>query len=199
MNINICLQPLDSKDIGLARSWRNDWRVWQWCRQPDFISDTEQVQWFNRQAADPTIRMYKIVAERDEAKPAPVGVCGLTSISHLHRTSEFSLYVAPEAQGRGLGTNALKLLLAHGFNNLGLNVIWGETFAGNPAARIFEKLGFVKEGTRRQLYWKDGRQIDAHLYSILAEEWRARSANTPGADDRPATGAGLPDVLQKPA
>lgn len=194
--ISLNLEPLDSTDIGLARSWRNSWAVWRWCRQDDLISDVEQVRWFNRQSEDRTIRMYKIVAEmptKDDAEKTtrgPIGVCGFTSIDFLHRRAEFSLYLAPEMQGKGIGPLALNLLLQHGFTNLGFNLVWGETFDENPAAKVFEKLGFVKEGTRREFYWKDGKFIDAHIYSIKGDEWRARfAASTSGDTSGPARDA----------
>jgi ribosomal-protein-alanine N-acetyltransferase len=187
MDVTLELAPLDSTDVGLIRSWRNDYRIWRWCRQSDLISDAEQARWFNRQAEDPAIKMYKLVVKTD-GKALPVGVAGFTSIDFQHSRAEFSLYVAPEAQGQGLGRRFLEILFTHGFQNLGLSLIWGETFDGNPAAKTFEALGMVKEGTRRQFYWKDGRRIDAHLYSITREEWHGRDAL--GALRSP--GSGLP-------
>lgn len=175
--IAIELGPLDSTDAGLLRTWRNDYRIWRWTRQNDLISDAAQVRWFNRQSEDPTIKMWKVqVISKDgeKLKATPVGVCGLTSIDFQHSRAEFSLYIAPALHGRGLGRRALCVLLEHGFTNLGLNLIWGETFDGNPAAQMFEKVGMVKEGTRRGFYWKDGKRTDAHLYSITREEWRGR-------------------------
>lgn len=186
--IEITLGPLDSTDLGLIRSWRNDYNIWRWCRQVGFISDAEQIRWFNKQSEDPTIKMFKILAKTNE-KAVPVGVCGLTSLDYLNRRAEFSLYTAPDVQRRGIGQHALSILLEHSFNNLGLNLIWGETFEHNPAQRMFEKLGFKREGTRRSFYFRDGRFIDAHLYSITAEEFHAsRTHHQP--DDQPAAPLG---------
>lgn len=178
--VTLSLEALDSTDIGLIRSWRNNYEIWRWCRQVGPISDAEQVRWFNRQSEDPTIRMYKL-AVRTEKEIKAVGVAGLTSIDQLNRRAEFSLYVCPEMQRHGLGKRFLSLLFAHGFDHLGLNVIWGETFDQNPAAKMFEKLGMLHEGTRRQFYWRDGRFIDAHLYSITAEDWYGREMALGGA------------------
>ncbi len=174
MNIDLALAPLDSTDMALVRTWRNDHRIWRFCRQHDVISDVEQFDWFQRQSKDPTIRMYKIVAKTQE-KVGPVGVCGLTSINMLNRNAEFSLYVAPEVQGRGIGRAALKLLFAHGFLNLGLHQIWGESFEGNPAMRIFDEIGMKRDGVRRDFYFRDGRFVNANLFSITGEEWLQQS------------------------
>lgn len=173
--LHLSLAPLDSSDMYYVRSWRNDYRIWKWCRQNDFISDADQMRWFEAQAKDPTIKMYKIViAFTKEGKDEilPVGVCGLTSIDQTNRRAEFSLYIAPAFQGKDFGQKALECLLTHGFKNLGLNVIWGEVFDGNPALKLFESIGFKHEGIRRDFYFRDGKFIDAHLISIKACEWK---------------------------
>jgi [ribosomal protein S5]-alanine N-acetyltransferase len=147
---------------------RNCELIRQWCRQYDEISPIEHRLWYERQATDPGIRMYTVWGKN------LVGAAGLTSIDHINRRAEFSLYIFPEEQQAGYGRKALSTLLSHGFNNLNLNLIWGESFDGNPAISMFEKLGFVKEGTRREFYFKGGKYIDAHLYSIRSEEWMSR-------------------------
>lgn len=162
----VTLGPLDSRYREHIRQWRNDSRVWQWCRQHKLISDWDQEHWFEGQARDPSIQMYAIVVENKIA-----GVCGFTSIDLINRRAEFSLYIDPELGGKGIATRAIKTLFAHGFRNWGFNSIWGETFDGNPAARLFSRIGMTKDGVRRQFYFRDGKFIDAHLYSFLSSEF----------------------------
>jgi RimJ/RimL family protein N-acetyltransferase len=185
----IYLQALESRDMETCRGWRNDHRIWRWCRQNTFISDLQQKAWFDRQDQDPTIAMFRVVLETEEdgdggkkvRRPFMVGVAGFTSIDLLNSRAEFSLYISPDMHGKGIGKVALKTLLIHGFQNYGFQTIWGETYDGNPAARLFESIGFVKEGTRRQHYMRDGQFIDAHLYSITRDEW-LRTLSVQGSD-----------------
>ncbi len=174
------LGPLDSGMVEAIRGWRNDYAIWQFTRQNDLISDVEQADWFKVQDADPTVKMYRIQLSDCGDKASMVGVCGFTSIDYRNSKAEFSLYIAPGCQRKGLGRKALSLLLAHGFENHGFNLIYGEAVDGNPASRIFESLGLKWEGTRRDFYFKGGRRLDAHLYSILREEWltHGRSADS---------------------
>lgn len=160
------LGPIDKKDCERLRAWRNDPQIYKWCRQNDLISDVQQLQWFERQAHDPTIKMF-MVRYREDA----VGVCGLTSIDLYNRRAEFSLYVDPALHRKGIGRKALQTLLAYGFDALGLNSIWGESFTDNPAMKMFEEIGMHKDGIRPEFYFKEGRFIDAHLFSITAQEW----------------------------
>lgn len=159
-----------------CRQNRNKHEVYRWCRQHTLISDREQYEWFEAQHKDPTIKMFKIVAETDKTK-GPVGVCGLTSIDLVNRRAEFSLWVDPSVQKRGIGTHALSLLFEHGFCAFGLNLIYGETFDDNPAMSIFTKLGMKHDGIRRQFYFREGRFIDAHLISITGAEFYAHLAD----------------------
>ncbi len=149
-----------------AREWRNDPKIWRWTRQNDLISEAQHFAWFDAQTKDPAIKMYSI---REDARV--VGVCGLTGINLANRNAEFSLYIATPFQGCGLGKKALLTLLAHGFRNLGLRSIWGETFANNPAQKTFREIGMQEDGIRRQFYFKDGEFWDAILFSILDDEF----------------------------
>jgi RimJ/RimL family protein N-acetyltransferase len=193
IDVEIALAPLDSLDAELARAWRNDYRIWRWCRQSDLISDVQQKAWFERQNADSSIRMYKLVLKANGSEK-PLGVCGLTSIDWLNRRAEFSLYVRPDCQRRGYARAGLSLLLDHAFKNLGLHQVWGETFVSNPALKLFEQLGFKLDGLRRQFYWKDGAFIDAYVISMLSGEWHAlRNPSSDRSRDTPPS-PGLPEA-----
>ena len=166
---DISLRRINHRDIKSLQDWRNDEAIYKWCRQNDLISDFDQQAWFDKQNTDPTTKMYAVDFDK-----YTVGVCGLTSIDYINRRAEFSLYISPSQQNEGYGKLALMTLLKHGFDSLNLNSIWGECFQGNHAALMFEKLGMVKEGTRRQFYYKNGCYINADLYSILLVEYRAQ-------------------------
>ncbi len=164
----ITLGPLDSSDCERIRAWRNDPRIWRWCRQHDWISDANQDHWFKRQTADPTIKMYALMGNC-----RIVGVAGLTSIDAVNRRAEFSLYVGPEFHGLGYGADGLMALFDHGFHELNLHQIWGECFSGNDVAlKLFKKMGMREDGIRRDFYFKNGAYTDCQLISILATEWR---------------------------
>jgi [ribosomal protein S5]-alanine N-acetyltransferase len=74
--------------------------------------------------------------------------------------------------GKGLGTESLRLILSFAFNTLQLNRISAEVMPRNhPSIRVLEKAGFQKEGFRR-----DNIQIqgvwESHLqYGLLKKDW----------------------------
>jgi ribosomal-protein-alanine N-acetyltransferase len=160
------LGPLRDNDSEKVFEWRNDPRIWKWCRQNTVLNWDNHTYWFHAMQKDPTVDMLAIHGPSEL-----LGVCGLTSIDRLNRRAEFSLYINPERHNRGYGSQALKTLFSHGFKNHNLNTIWGETYAGNPARKTFEKIGMHLDGTLKESYFRGGKFIDSYLYSITAQEW----------------------------
>lgn len=72
------------------------------------------------------------------------------------------------------GTEATRLIVGYGFEQLGLYRISLTVFAFNPRARrVYEKAGFVEEGRMRQALKWDGERYDDIMMAILAPEWSA--------------------------
>ncbi|MGX5827947.1 GNAT family N-acetyltransferase [Mesorhizobium sp. 43Arga] len=108
---------------------------------------------------------------------ALIGEAVLNGIDWPNKTASFRIVIW-EATGRdrGHGTEAAALLLRHGFETLGLNRIELEVYAFNPrAGRVYEKLGFRLEGTRREALIWDGEAVDAHIMSLLKREYSGAS------------------------
>jgi len=168
-NHGLHLGTIERGYIENLRSWRNNPMVRNWCRQTGLISDLEQEDWYEWQAKDPNSVMYTIRVP--SIAYHSVGICGLTSINFIAMHAEFSLYIAPEMRRKGYAVKALKTLFDHGFKDLNLHSIWGETFENNPAFGLFKSLGMKVDGKRREFYYKNGRYIDCHLISLLRSEW----------------------------
>jgi len=74
---------------------------------------------------------------------------------------------------QGHGTDAVRLLLRYGFNELNLNRICLHVYSFNTRAiRCYEKAGFVLEGRLRQDVFHHGEYADALVMSVLRSEWR---------------------------
>jgi L-amino acid N-acyltransferase YncA len=70
--------------------------------------------------------------------------------------------------GRGLGTEATRLITDYAFTVVGLHRITLEVYAFNPRARhVYDKVGFVHEGTMRDALRWNGTWVDCHLMAML--------------------------------
>jgi RimJ/RimL family protein N-acetyltransferase len=96
-----------------------------------------------------------------------------------------SPYRRPAFRGRGLGTDAVRVLCRYGFSIRGLHRLQAETLAGNTAMiTAATRAGFVPEGTLRRAAWVDGQFADEVILGLLDSEWASsRSENLGGVDD----------------
>jgi RimJ/RimL family protein N-acetyltransferase len=126
------------------------------------------LEWRNAQ----TDRVDLAVTLRDSGEC--VGEAVLNQYDAGNRGCNFRILVGAAGQGRGAGTEATRLLVGYGFEELGLHRISLEVYAFNPRARhVYEKVGFVTEGVLRQVLHYGDDWIDATVMSILAPEWAA--------------------------
>ena len=88
-----------------------------------------------------------------------------------HRTAELGYYLAEEYWGKGIMTQAVKLLCDYVFSHTDILRIYAEPFAHNAASRrVLEKAGFSLEGILRRNAVKDGRVVDMAMYSRLRDD-----------------------------
>ncbi|MET9380341.1 GNAT family protein [Streptomyces sp. NPDC002928] len=88
------------------------------------------------------------------------------------RSCTFRTLIGPRGRGRGLGTEATRLIAGHAFEQLGLHRVQLEVYGNNPRARrVYEKAGFVVEGVRREAAFRDGEWVDEVLMAVLDREW----------------------------
>ncbi|BBL71587.1 GNAT family N-acetyltransferase [Methylogaea oryzae] len=104
-----------------------------------------------------------------------VGNCGLIGIDTVRGKAELWIYLG-EGHGQGVGTAAIRKLMARTFEELRLHRLHLKVMADNIAAlRLYQRLGFVAEGRlRHDSRRTDGSFVDALLFSMLAEEYFSR-------------------------
>ena len=77
-------------------------------------------------------------------------------------------------RNRGLGTEALRLWVDHLFAKSDFHRLGLTTWSFNPRMmRVAEKVGFVHEGTLREVREWEGEFLDCMEYGMLRREWEA--------------------------
>ncbi|MFD8044339.1 GNAT family N-acetyltransferase [Streptomyces chartreusis] len=114
------------------------------------------------------------LAVTDRATGELVGEVVLYEWDATARSCTFRTLVGPRGRGRGIVTEATRLIVGHGFEQLGLHRIQLEAYGHNPRAlRVYEKAGFVVEGVRREADFRDGQWLDWVMMAVLDHEWAA--------------------------
>lgn len=87
---------------------------------------------------------------------------------HAYRfTTETTIYLAPECQGKGIGSRLYEGLLAElkqrGFHS----ALGGIALPNAPSVRLHEALGFRKAGHMTEAGWKFGAWVDVGFWERL--------------------------------
>lgn len=133
--------------------------------------------WYRTRGAQDD-RLDLVVATSDEDRC--VGEVVLNHLDVDNAACGFRISLAgPAVFGKGYGTEATRLVLGHAFDTVGLHRVELEVYDHNPRARhVYERVGFVVEGRRREALRWEGRYHDAILMGLLAHEWREASPST---------------------
>ncbi len=171
----VSLTPVEAADGATLNRWQNDPAIRDLImgfRGPVPIETT--AAWIEA-ARDQNLTARALFAIRQHG--ALKGVVQIHSIDWMHRTGILGLYIGdPAERGAGLGFAASTLMIDYGFYGLDLQRVWLEVIAPNVAAqRLYERLGFIREGTLRQAYQLDGVRHDIVLYGLMKPEWRSRA------------------------
>jgi RimJ/RimL family protein N-acetyltransferase len=104
-----------------------------------------------------------------------IGWAELDGVDWVHRTTSIGIGIGNRSYwDHGYGTEALRLLLRFAFHELNLYRIYLTVFSYNlRALRVYEKLGFQREGCYREHLERDGQRHDMLLYGLLRSEWAA--------------------------
>jgi [ribosomal protein S5]-alanine N-acetyltransferase len=110
-----------------------------------------------------------------------VGTVSARDLSRYHGRVEVGYMLAEDSLGRGLGTQALTLLLEKLFAIPSLYHVWLTTTEPNQASQgLARKLGFRQEGLLRGHCIVQGERMDQQVWGLLRPEWeegrRARNS-----------------------
>lgn len=113
----------------------------------------DQMKWYKRaQQADR--KFFSIITVPDGVL---IGNCGYVDIDPVRQEATLRITIGnPDYVGKGLGTDAVELLVRYGFEFMSLKKIMLKVLDSNPRAiRTYEKVGFAKEHEEK----KEGKTV----------------------------------------
>ena len=162
----IMLAPLRDEDSRTLFGWINDREDVLLSAPYKPVHAADHAQWFEAIRGRDDVVIFAIRTLDDDRL---IGSCQLHSIDHRSRSAELQIRLGePDARGQGLGSEALGLLMRHGFDDLNLHRIWLRVFATNERAiGAYEKAGFDVEGRLRDGAYVDGNYADVVVMARL--------------------------------
>ena len=184
------LRALEREDIPTFVGWFNDPQVREHLLLYTPMSCAQEERWFERMLERENEFLFGIEAqdaEDGDLLPACperltgglwslVGNVGLHGVDWKNRVASLGIVLGKrDSWGRGIGVEAIRIMLRFAFQELGLHRVQLEVFVPNRRAqRAYHKVGFRREGIRRQAFFQQGRYVDCLLLAMLRDEYDAR-------------------------
>lgn len=151
--MTIKLRPLEREDLRFVHQLDNNANVMRYWFEEPYEAFVELADLYDKHIHDQSERRF--VVEHDKNK---AGLVELVEINHVHRRAEFQIIIAPNFQGKGLATKAIRLALDYGFSVLNLYKLYLIVDEENSKAiHLYEKLGFEKEGILHHEFFINGK------------------------------------------
>jgi len=172
---SIYLSPLTKDDISQDYvSWLNDPEVCTHNSHATFPNTiTKTLSYIDSIEKS---KMEIVFAIRWRKNNDHIGNISVQNINWVNRSAEIAILIGNKNYwNKGVGSEAYKLLIDYGFNILNLNRISsGLAITNDGMIKVCEKNRMKKEGLLREVLYKDGRYIDATIYSILLKDYKKK-------------------------
>jgi ribosomal-protein-alanine N-acetyltransferase len=102
-----------------------------------------------------------------------IGMCGFNYWMRPDSRASVGYDLARAYWGQGIMTEAIRAVIAFGFERMNLNRIEADADARNPASgRVLEKVGFRREGIQREQFFENDTFNDLMLFALLRREYQ---------------------------
>ena len=163
---NIDLLVKNKEHIDFYVKWINDPSVGKFLSVylPVTTEDIKK-EWFPEFQDEKNI-WFEIWHKEDQK---PLGMVGLFKIIHPYRRGEIGVFIGEvDYWGKGIGTEAVKMIINYAFDVLNLHKIVAEVSVTNSGSiAMFNKLGFIEEGNLKDHEFIDGDWIDNKIFSLI--------------------------------
>ncbi len=172
-----CLQTFtesDAKDLAeLLLNNKHFWSTYEPIHRDDFYTEEAQYKKILEGIQLLALNREFSFGIYDKESDRLVGHISLYAIKRMPYSSAFIGYSMDQHfVGRGIATEAVKLVLDFAFISLKLHRVEAYIAPANtPSIRVIEKAGFVREGLLRKLLHINGEWVDHYMYAILQEDY----------------------------
>lgn len=160
----VTLRTLEREDLPFCQRHVNDPRVRRGAGTIGPLTAEQESDWYDDVVLNED-HVHLLVCQQSDR----LGVVTVRDEPRREGVGEVGYWIAPDARGNGFATDALGVLADHAFAQRRYHKLYGEVAAFNdPSRRVLEKVGFEREGTFREEWYRDGEFVDVYRYGRLA-------------------------------
>jgi RimJ/RimL family protein N-acetyltransferase len=170
----VLLCPVRRSDISSFLKWFNDPEVTQYLAMYLPMTEMAEEKFIEGLANNVGTGVQFVVEAIGNEGNKAIGSIGLHGISPKDHFATFGIAIGEKDYwSKGYGTEAARLIIKYGFEQLNLHRISSTAYAFNERSlRLHKKVGFTEEGRHREAVFKNGKYQDVVVFGLLREEWK---------------------------
>lgn len=165
---NVKLRTIEKEDIEFLRDGVNHPEVRKHMGNPK-PQNLEDEEAFFEHIIGASDEIHLLICNDEK----PMGIINLEEKEKPSNIAKLGIWLHPDYHNQGYGTEAVELIIEHGFKQLNYHKLYARAHGDNKASqRIWEKHGFEKEGQLREHVFLEGEHKDLIYYGLLKGEER---------------------------
>lgn len=164
----IKLRALEPEDLELLYFMENDSRLWKVSNTITPYSKYILQEYLKTAAEDiyTTKQLRLVIHLQDE--DVPVGLIDLYDFDPFNLRAGIGIVIKDAYKGKGLAYEAVTLLMQYSKNYLGLHQVYCSMLSDNLVSkRLFEKHGFLHQGTKKNWVRQGDKFLDEDFYQFI--------------------------------
>ena len=164
----VYLSPLNPDDNEKYTKWLNDANITRFLSIHNHMVSLFGEREYLEKASKEDTNFAIVNVHNDEL----LGSISFDTVDYKNGCATLGIFIGEEDNlSKGYGSEAIKLLLAFGFNQLRLHNVMLTVHSDNPRAiKCYTKCGFKEFGRRHECIYRDGKYIDLIYMEIVNEK-----------------------------
>jgi [ribosomal protein S5]-alanine N-acetyltransferase len=168
-NSRVSFKSAEYVDIEQYSTWINHFDYMKYLSTTKFPKTVSELRLYLESFTNNPNKLFFSIFSQDDKY---IGNISFSKIDWLNRTAELGIIIGDRSLSKkGQGKAAVALLCYYAFEQLGLQKICaGMTGENIGSIKLFEAVGFQKEGELREQFFINGHFISEYRYGLLKRE-----------------------------
>lgn len=170
--VNIKLRAMEPEDLEVLYQWENDSSNWEISGTLTPYSKYILDQYLASAHQDIyTLKQLRLMIVSNDGNERQIGCVDLFDYDPKNKKAGVGLLIGSKSdRKKGYGSEAMQLLIDYAITTLDIHQIYANVITENkPSLKLFEKLGFVITGTKKDWLFNNGKFSDEYLLQYIAK------------------------------
>ena len=170
MSNNIILRKPLITDLNQILDWENDLKINNHTDVPIFYTPSQVEDFLNSEHDLFSNNQVRYIIEQNKVS---VGCIDLYDFNLVNSRAGVGIYIDPNFRNKGFASKSLGILKSISVEQYHISTLYADVISKNTASiKVFEKLGFIKTGNKKNWIRTQDSFIDVFFYQCFLQSFK---------------------------